>query len=38
LREQRLDETETGEGTTVTLIDAKRPPEWVKKASPEEVA
>ena len=25
LREQRLDETEVGEGTTVTLIDAKRP-------------
>jgi heme-degrading monooxygenase HmoA len=28
LHEQRLDETEAGEGTTVTLIDAKRPPEW----------
>jgi heme-degrading monooxygenase HmoA len=27
LREQRLDETETGEGTTVTLIDAHRPAE-----------
>ncbi|GHO88516.1 hypothetical protein KSZ_65220 [Dictyobacter formicarum] len=38
LQEQRLDETETGEGTTVTLIDAKRPPEWVKEASPEDVA
>ena len=38
LREQRLDETEMGEGTTVTLIDAKRPPAWVKQASPEEVA
>jgi hypothetical protein len=25
LREQRLDETETGDGTTITLIDAKRP-------------
>src|SRR6185437_8625863 len=33
LTEQRLDETETGEGTTVTLIDAKRPPEWVTGAS-----
>src|ERR1700749_4155646 len=30
LQEQRLDETEVGAGTTVTLIDAKRPPEWVK--------
>jgi heme-degrading monooxygenase HmoA len=28
LREQRLDETEVGEGTTVTLIDAKRPAEF----------
>jgi heme-degrading monooxygenase HmoA len=28
LQEQRLDETEVGEGTTVTLIDAKRPVEW----------
>ena len=28
--EQRLDETEVGAGTTVTLIDAKRPPEWVQ--------
>jgi heme-degrading monooxygenase HmoA len=28
IREQRLDETEVGEGTTVTLIDAKFP-EWV---------
>ena len=28
--EQRLDETETGDATTITLIDAKRPPEWVK--------
>jgi heme-degrading monooxygenase HmoA len=38
LHEQRLDETETGEGTTVTLIDAERPAEWVKKSSPEDVA
>jgi heme-degrading monooxygenase HmoA len=38
LHEQRLDETETGDGTTVTLIDAKRPPEWVKKARPDDVA
>ena len=30
LQEQRLDETEVGAGTTVTLIDARRPPEFVK--------
>jgi len=28
LQEQRLDETEVGEGTTITLIDAKRPAQW----------
>ena len=38
LHEQRLDETETGEGTTIALIDAKFAPEWVKKAAPSEVA
>jgi heme-degrading monooxygenase HmoA len=38
LHQQRLDETETGEGTTVTLIDANRPPEWVKETSPDDVA
>jgi len=38
LREQRLDETETGEATTVTLIDAQRPTEWVKHANAGEVA
>ena len=38
LHEQRLDETETGAGTTVTLIDARRPAEGVAKASPEGVA
>ena len=38
LHEQRLDETETGEGTTVTLIDAERPAEWIKRSSPDEVA
>ena len=38
LQEQRLDETEVGAGTTVTLIDAQRPPEWVKTVSPEDVA
>jgi heme-degrading monooxygenase HmoA len=38
LPEQRLDETETGESTAVTLIDARRPAEWVKNTAPEEVA
>jgi heme-degrading monooxygenase HmoA len=38
LHEQRLDETEVGAGKTVTLIDAKRPPEWVKEAKPDDVA
>jgi heme-degrading monooxygenase HmoA len=38
LHEQRLDETETGDATTVSLIDGKRPPEWVKDTSAEDVA
>jgi heme-degrading monooxygenase HmoA len=38
LQEQRLDETETGLGTTVTLIDARRPAEWVKTAGVDQVA
>jgi heme-degrading monooxygenase HmoA len=38
LREQRLDETETGEGTTATLIDAKRPAESIEPTSPEDIA
>ena len=38
LREQRLDETETGEGTTVTLIDARRRADWVTRTRPEDVA
>jgi heme-degrading monooxygenase HmoA len=38
LAEQRLDETAVGGGTTVTLIDAKQPPERVKTATPEQVA
>src|SRR5687767_8894049 len=38
LAEQRLDETETGAATTVVLIDAHRPAEWVNNASPQEVA
>jgi heme-degrading monooxygenase HmoA len=38
LSEQRLDETETGDATTITLIDGKRPPEWVKQAGADDVA
>lgn len=38
LQEQRLDETAVGAGTTVTLVDARRSPEWVKGASPQDVA
>ena len=38
LREQRLDETEIGEGTTVTLIDGVRPAEWVKEHEAKDVA
>ncbi len=34
LREQRLDLTEVGEGTAITLIDAKRPPEYKETANP----
>src|SRR6201996_6169079 len=38
LQEQRLDETEVGKGTTVTLVDAKRPAEWVDTPSAAERA
>jgi heme-degrading monooxygenase HmoA len=38
LRQQRLDETEIGEGTTVILIDAKRAKDWVEKTCHEDVA
>lgn len=38
LVEQRLDETQTGEATTITLLDATRPAEQVKNASAQEVA
>jgi heme-degrading monooxygenase HmoA len=38
LQEQRLDETETGDATTVTLINATRTAEWVKETAPEDVA
>ena len=30
LQEQRLDETEVGEGTTIVLVDAKRPAHWAQ--------
>lgn len=35
--QQRLDETETGGATTVTLVDAMRPAEWVGSSPPGEV-
>jgi heme-degrading monooxygenase HmoA len=38
LPEQRLDETEVGEGTVVTLTDGKRPADWVMGAKVEDVA
>jgi len=38
LREQRLDETEIGEATTITLIDAKRPPQAAKIADAAEAS
>jgi hypothetical protein len=38
LSEQRLDETETGEATTVTLIDAKFPADLSQDSSPDELA
>jgi heme-degrading monooxygenase HmoA len=38
LHEQRLDETEVGEGTTVTLIDGTRPADWLAGAGPAAVA
>ncbi|HEX3535727.1 MAG TPA: antibiotic biosynthesis monooxygenase [Stellaceae bacterium] len=38
LQEQRLDETRVGTGTTVTLIDGQRPPDWVKASGADDVA
>jgi heme-degrading monooxygenase HmoA len=38
LHEQRLDETETGQGTTAVLIDAVRSPEWIATTGPEGLA
>lgn len=36
--EHRLDETKVGEGTYVTLIDAKQTPDWVAANNPQEMA
>jgi heme-degrading monooxygenase HmoA len=38
LHEQRLDETETGAGTTVTLIDARQQPGWIKETAPHDIS
>ena len=38
IQEQRLDETEVGDATTVSLIDARSAPESLKAARPEVVA
>jgi heme-degrading monooxygenase HmoA len=38
LVEQRLDETEVGEGTAVTLIDARRPEDLMNETTPADVA
>ncbi len=38
LHEQRLDETEVGEGTTLIFIDSRRPPETVKQMRAEDIA
>ncbi|SIT40153.1 Antibiotic biosynthesis monooxygenase [Paraburkholderia piptadeniae] len=38
LTEQRLDETETGAGKAVMLIDAQRPADWMKQSGAEAVA
>lgn len=38
LLEQRLDVTETGQGTAVMLLDATCSPEWVRQSAAEQVA
>jgi heme-degrading monooxygenase HmoA len=38
LTEQRLDETEVGEGTAITLINATRPAEWKRTNNPYDCA
>src|SRR4030095_8742532 len=37
IQDQSLDETEVGEGTTITLIEAKRSTEWLKEMSVEQI-
>jgi hypothetical protein len=38
LLEQRLDETEVGEGKAITLITAKRPEQWAETTNPDDCA
>jgi heme-degrading monooxygenase HmoA len=38
LVEQRLDETQTGDATSITLLDSRRPEQEVKQATAEDVA
>ena len=38
LVEQRLDETERGQGTTIALLNGKRPDSWTQLPSAEEIA
>jgi heme-degrading monooxygenase HmoA len=38
LVEQRLDETEVGDGTTVTLVDVRRPSEWANQTAVADIA
>ncbi|MFM0527326.1 MULTISPECIES: antibiotic biosynthesis monooxygenase family protein [Paraburkholderia] len=38
LKEQRLDETQTGDATTVLLINARRDADWVKNSKAKDVA
>jgi heme-degrading monooxygenase HmoA len=38
LREQRLDETIAGAATTLTLVDARHPPDWARDRAPAAVA
>jgi hypothetical protein len=38
LAEQRLDETEVGEGTVVTLINVMRPSKWAETTNPDDCA
>ena len=38
LPQQRFDETEIGEGTAITLIDARQSADWVASHNPQEIA